>query len=324
MSAPRPLLEAVGYYVSDDPRSLQTLRAASGLLCWVITTEFWVGADGTIRGTPDRMAQQAARRAGAEVHFRVANLKDGAFDRSIAHAVLSDPTSRARARENILRILGSGYDGVHLNLEGVPPAQRRHLVEFVGELKEVVRERGKTVSVAVPGRPKDDPSDPWAGAFDLAALGRAADRIVVMAYDEHWEGSEPGPVASLPWVTSVVRFAQTRVPKGKLWLGVGLYGYAWHRNGRGMGITGQQAEEIAARSGVRILWDDGSRVPFYRTPDLVVYFENARSVAHKVELAFRSGWRGVAFWRLGQERPEVWEAVRPYTVRAPGPSASLP
>jgi len=320
----RPPLGAAGYHVSDDPRSLESLAGASRLLAWVITTEFRVESDGTIRGTPDRMAQQVARRGGAEVHFRVANLLDGVFDRSVVSALLSSPVARTRARKNILRILGSGYDGVHLDLEGIPPSQRRHLVEFVGELKEAVRERGKTVSVAVPGRPKDDPSDEWAGAFDLAALGRSSDRIVVMAYDEHWEGTEPGPVASLPWVTSVVRFAQTQVPKSKLWLGVGLYGYAWHRNGRGMGITAEQAQEIAERSGARILWDDKAKVPFYRTRDLVVYFEDARSIVHKVELAQRAAWRGVAVWRLGQERPEVWEALRSYIGRPSDPSASLP
>jgi len=134
-SASRPLLEAAGYYVSDDPRSLQTLRAASGLLTWVITTEFWVESDGTVRGTPDRVAQKIARQPGAEVHFRVANLKDGAFDPSITHAVLSDPVLRARALKDILRILGSGYDGVHLDLEGVPPQNRQRLTDFVGDLK---------------------------------------------------------------------------------------------------------------------------------------------------------------------------------------------
>jgi len=145
-----------------------------------------------------------------------------------------------------------------------------------------------------------------------------------MAYDEHCESTEPGPVASLSWVASVVRFAQTRVPKSKLWLGVGLYGYTWHRNGRGIGITGQQAQEIAERSGVKILWDDKAKVPFYRTGDLVVYFEDARSIAHKVELAQRAAWRGVAFWRLGQERPEVWETLRSYIGRPSDSLASLP
>jgi len=70
-----------------------------------------------------------------------------------------------------------------------------------------------------------DQQDNWSSAFDYAAIGKYADWVQIMTYDEHWSGGTPGPIASLPWVENVIKYAITVIPKEKILLGVAAYGY---------------------------------------------------------------------------------------------------
>src|SRR5438552_1551400 len=180
------------------------------------------------------------------------------------------------------------------------------------EVSRKVHVRGKTLTIAVPGKTQDWPDSNWAGAFDLAALGHASDAIIVMAYDQHWSTSAPGPVAALPWVEEVAQFAAQEVGPDKVLLGLAFYGYDWPRRGHAVGVSMREAEHRAARSGARIQWDQDAHVPYFKTATRTVYFENARSIEHKLELATRHSLGGVAAWRLGQELPQVWDVVSAY------------
>jgi spore germination protein YaaH len=325
----RPLI-TVGYYVDHDDLSLVTVQRHGELFSTIITTNFdIVDTMGTVKGVHDPDVVAAAREQGISVHFRIANVVDGTFRRDIAHAVLTRAEARERAIAGILQVLDRyGYDGVNIDLENIPAGDRQALTSFVRELATAVRERGRTVSIAVPARTEDDPTDDWAGAFHLRTLGQIVDFVVLMAYDEHWDTSPPGPVASLPWVESVVRFAVTQVSREKLLLGVALYGYAWPRSGGpATALSGRQAAEMAAREGVAVRWNDRARVPYFTTRNWTVYFENARSVWYKTELAARYGLAGISVWRLGHELPDVWDTVtafvpRPRPVMEAGPPVS--
>lgn len=186
----------------------------------------------------------------------------------------------------------------------VPP-----LTSFVGELGSRAHARAKAVTVAVPAKMRDQPANDWSGAFDYRALARASDWLVIMAYDEHWSGSRPGPVVSLPWVEAVLRYAAGQVPLQKLVLGVAFYGYDWSDGGLGEGVSMREAVARAARAGVELRWDERAQVPYFMTPRGITYFENSRSVELKMALAVRVGVAGIAAWRLGHELPDVWNAI---------------
>jgi len=317
-AAPRPPFLSVGY-VTDDADSRRALLANGHRLSAIITTNYnVVDTAGTMRGRHDARVVDLAHRAGMDVYFRVANYARGSFRKDIAHAVLVKPASRARAISGILRVLDAyHYDGVSLDFENIPSGHRTALVTFVTELSAQVHRRGKVLSIAVPGKAEDEPGHAWSGAFDLAALGRICDFLIIMAYDEHTAGSGAGPVASLPWVQAVTRFAASRVERQKILLGVAFYGYSWPRRGYGVPISMRRAARAATAAGVRVLWDEDSDSPYYRTRYRTVYFENAQSIEMKVALAAREGLAGVAMWRLGLESPDVWEMLDGY-VGHPG------
>lgn len=312
----RPLGAAlvVAYYVDYDPNSWITLLTQGHRLSWIITTTFGlVDERGTLQGTPEPGVLEVAHNLGAKVHFRVTNFVRGDFRRNIAHAVLTRPIARTQTLRSILRILDTyDYDGINVDLENVPPQDRAALTRFVADLSETVGPRGKALSISVPPKTRDRLVDDWNGAFDLAALSRVSDSVIVMAYDEHWSTSAPGPVAPLPWVDAVIQFAVREVGPEKLLLGVPFYGYDWPKRGPATGVSMREAVSRATREGVRIRWDEHSQVPYYETAFRTVYFENARSIERKLSVATRRGLAGVAAWRLGHELPEVWDVIDAY------------
>ena len=184
----------------------------------------------------------------------------------------------------------------------MPDADSRNYLSFIADVKKSIS--GKTVSVAVPAR-HQKVND----AYDYAALNSVADRIVVMAYDEHWNGSSPGPIASLEWGEKVARYASSCIPSEKLVIGIPLYGRSWQRHGYSREISYAEAEKIISQSGGKPD-ADGNGYPMYRYSkpvDIVLYYENSRSIMDKVQLYCKHEIRSVAFWRLGQEPDDLWD-----------------
>jgi spore germination protein len=93
------------------------------------------------------------------------------------------------------------------------------------------------------------------GVYDYAALARVADRVQLMAYDDHVPSGAAGPVAPWPWVQSVLRYALTQIPAAKLVLGVPAYGYEWNTSGDNSSLTATGAESLAAQVHARVQWD---------------------------------------------------------------------
>lgn len=318
-----PLVAA--YHVGDQD-SWTTVFTHGHQIHWVITTNFtFVNTFGLLEGAHDPVLMDAAHALRNRVHFRVANFVGRRWSSTVAHAVVAQPMVRAWAVTQILQVLDAyGYDGVNIDLENVWPADRAALSEFVGAVSDAVHARGKTLSIAVPATTHDVPENLWAGAFDLPTLGRLCDAVIVMTYDQHWPTSLPGPVAALPWVEDVVRYTAGEVGRHKLLLGLAFYGYDWPRRGRGVGVSMREAMNRAAQRKATIQWDDEARVPYFKTKSRTVYFENARSIEHKLELAARYGLGGVAIWRLGQELDEVWDAVGAYAGSQPAAGVAPP
>ncbi|WP_281679826.1 glycosyl hydrolase family 18 protein [Synergistes jonesii] len=211
-----------------------------------------------------------------------------------------------------------GLDGVNLDFEGLDEADRANFVGFVSRLSEFLRAEGLTFSVDVfiPANTKSSRS------HDRAALAKYADYIMLMAYDEHWRTCKvAGSVASLPWVARAVEGALAEgVPAEKLVLGVPFYMRRWEET-RGPGgvsvkgytLTMAGAEEILARRGLTMQWlpSAGQNYFAYSADGKVqkIWVEDAASIAKKLELVQKHGLAGIAAWRKGHEKPQVWDVI---------------
>lgn len=316
-----------GFYTEPEPGmpgSFATMvRRARDL---DVIVPFWFRlaerGDGTIEAyaapSPERRRQviREAHRRNLKVELIVHNLLYGPGDRSAATArrFLRDPQAQDRAVGGMLDLIRQeGYDGVHLDLETVPPEERHRLTAFVRKVREALPQ-GKLLSIAVFPRDRDDRDDPNTGAYDYAALGRAVDYFILMTYSEHRADTPPGPLASLDYVDRMVRYALRYVPRDKVIVGLGAFGFDWGGGGFPRYLDHAQAVRLARDRGVAVRWDDRARVPFFTyTADdgtsHTVYFENARSWGEKLNLVQRHGVRGVAIWRLGMEDAAAWRQI---------------
>lgn len=335
--ADEPLLSPIvlGYYM-HTPTSDRVLRAQADALTAISPWAWQIRPDGTLAddfplaGTA--AALSFAGRKGIATHALVHNVQGGTFDAGLAHRILSSAELRARVIDEIVaRAKAWRVTGIHIDFENVPPEARDDLTRFTGELAARLKPEGLQVSMAVPARTKETASA-WAQGYDYGALAEHLDFMVVMTYDQHWQGGPPGPVAGIDWVRDVVDYLlEVGVPREKLVLGLAGYGYDWsvHRVGTqwAQAVTYAQAMSRLAEAqrrnpGVQLQWDEKGQVPFFTYDDRIVYFENRDSISHKIQLARERGLAGVALWRLGQEDPGLWPLLRGYSGTATARSSS--
>ncbi|HTX72415.1 MAG TPA: glycosyl hydrolase family 18 protein, partial [Rectinemataceae bacterium] len=129
-------------------------------------------------------------------HLVIAELSNSA----LIHFVLSPEYPM---RERLLAQIAEaarGYDGVQIDFEAVPGYDAANFVSFLSCLRSLIQPR--ILSAALPARWKrvDD-------AYDYASISAVVDRVVVMAYDEHWSGSGPGSIASMDWCRRVAQYS---------------------------------------------------------------------------------------------------------------------
>jgi|GEM_PF-149053 len=114
------------------------------------------------------------------------------------------------------------FDGVQIDFEAISKKDASAFHEFLRMIKSGL-EQGKIFSIALPSRVSFIEGD----AFDYNIISGIVDRVYIMAYDQHWSTSKPGPVASLEWCKSIIDFAKDIVPADKLIMGIPLYGREW-------------------------------------------------------------------------------------------------
>jgi spore germination protein YaaH len=305
--APKPKTVAGWLPSWDTDAGLKTLTDFKTVFNEI--SPFWYGVDISGMVTPSPGAENGAvintaRTDGDRLIPTVAN----AFDGQKISEILHDP-NRYRWHIALLvdKAVNSNYDGIDLDYENLKPEDRDLYSQFVFDLAQALHAKGKLLTVTVQPKTQEPGEIPSTRAHNYAALGQAADYIRIMAYDKHYSGGPPGPVAPLSWVDQVVAFAVSQIPKEKIILGIPTYGYDWPltAGGKGKSVVHDQAAAVSFSRGAPVNWDAGSATPFinYNDGDVnrVIWFENAQSIQAKVDLVKKYDLAGVVFWRLGRE-----------------------
>ena len=63
--------------------------------------------------------------------------------------------------------------------------------------------------------------------IEFAKVAQLCDRVIVMAFDEHWLNSQAGPLASADWFADILEQRRKEIPPEKLVWAIGNYGYDW-------------------------------------------------------------------------------------------------
>jgi hypothetical protein len=244
------------------------------------------------------------------------------WDRTSGRLAIS---KRHKLTNEIIEIIEKyNLDGINIDIEDLTEKDRDRYVEFVKMLRRRLPD-DKTVAVAVAANPRGITTG-WHGSYDYEELGKYSDYLMVMAYDEHYGGGAPGPVASIDFVENSIKYALKKVPKEKIVLGIPFYGRMWRSGGgmSGQGISLRFAEGLIAKYGGSVSFSskylspkaiitiksehekpiiNGSKM---RPGTYTIWYENERSLKHKLSLVKKYGLKGAGSWSLGQETSSVW------------------
>ena len=226
--------------------------------------------------------------------------------RGLTHFILESGSAVRRQLTADLLKASENFDGLQIDFELVPARDGANFISFLSELRAGLGDR--LFTVALPARRKALAGD----VFDYAAITPLADRIFVMAYDEHWSASDPGPIASLDWCRSVAEYALKTIGPDKLIMGLPFYGRAWGSFNPSRAFFHSGIERIRGENAVdRVERKSGVPTFSYETAITVtVYYEDIDSLALNGGLCRDMGITAIGFWALGQEDPGVWNLFK--------------
>ncbi len=306
-------LNATGFFVAWDDNSLSSLKRNLGQLD-VLVPEWWhLGAGAAL--VPESPAKNAAmldyvrsQRPTLPVMPLINNYDSGMQDWASGRLgqMLHDRAQREKLTESLLSgVRQNNFAGLNVDFENLPDSAQNDYVTFIAGLATGLHHLGKRLTLDAP---LDDP------AFHYKALGKLADSVILMGYDEHEEHSEAGPIASQGWVEQSVRQRLRDIPASHMNVALGSYGYDWTRGGSASELTYQDAMSLARDAGVKPHLDGKSLNPTFQYTDdagkaHTVWYLDGVSVFDQAQAVRALGVRNVALWRLGSEDPAVWPAL---------------
>lgn len=234
--------------------------------------------------------------------------------------LLSSTVRRTRLiNELMLKVQEYNFDGINIDFEKVPQNAGEHFIQFIRELSVSCRSEGVVLSIDnyVPAS--------YNAFYDWNEQGVVADYVIIMAYDEHYPGSEDsGSVASIGYVQNAVTEILNSVPKERVIMGIPFYTRQWKEetgNDGAVTVTSQAygmqtAENILEQNGVTPKWDDttGQYYGEYTLDGAVykIWLEEEESIEKKLKVITEADVAGIAGWKLGLEKPDIWDIITKY------------
>lgn len=268
--------------------------------------------DGNISSLASQDYVNYAHQNGLEVWGLVDNFTDGVS----TYETLSRTSSRQRLVNQLTAAaIQYGLDGINVDFELITEDCSRAYIEFIRELSIMCRINGIVLSVDnyVPTASSDH--------YNREEQGIFADYVIIMGYDEHYASSEEaGSVASYDFVKQGIEKTVSEVPADKVINAVPFYTRFWKTASDGTvsseALGMDAADERLRKNGVEAEWDPGTRQYYaefkYEDSTYQIWLEEERSIEEKLQLMKEYGLAGVASWRLGYERSDIWDVILKY------------
>lgn len=234
------------------------------------------------------------------------------------YTILSSTTTRAKLIDSLINAaLTYGLDGINVDFEQISMDCGEHYIEFIRELSIPCRANGIVLSVDnyVPTGYTDH--------YDRQEQGVVADYVIIMGYDEHYAGSpEAGSVASINFVEEGIEKTVSQVPAAKVINAIPFYTRIWETkdgtlNSQAVGM--EMAEEYINAHNIQTEWDDETCQNYGEYSDggslYQIWLEDAASIEVKLNIMEKYQIGGVACWRLGFEKPEIWDIIEAYLAK---------
>lgn len=272
--------------------------------------------NGDIKSIADIKYTNWAHKNGYQVWALVTN----DFDKDMTAQMLSNPDSRKKAINTLIQYAKDyKLDGINVDFENMYTKDKDLFTQFVKELYLETKPLGITLSVDVTVIIK---YSNWSECYDRKALAQVSDYIALMAYDQYWAGSPvSGSVSQLKWVEDHLKKVLLEVPKEKLLLGMPFYTRVWKEEYdasnklvvTSRAVSMQYAEQLVAENNASKIWDavSGQYYATYKKDGATykIWLEDESSIKLRVELSQKYNLAGVASWKMGFEKPGIWDVI---------------
>ncbi len=266
---------------------------------------------GNISSLADETYVQRAHNAGVEVW----GLCDD-FSKEIDMAVVLSNTSSRERLENKLLSLAIEYnlDGLNIDFETIKEENGEDFIQFVREMAVKCSNNGIVLSI------NDYVPVSYREYYNYEEQGEVADYVVIMAYDEHYSGSEEaGSVSSIGFVNDAVSKITGMVSEERVIMALPFYTRLWKLSNEGLTSAAYSmsgAQSILDDRKVKPSWDTATGQYYAEYQEggatFQIWLEEEKSIEEKLKAVTQGGVHNVSFWRLGFEKTEVWNTVANY------------
>ena len=238
------------------------------------------------------------------------------FSSELVHQLLSSEIQQQSLIAELMEAVDRrGYQGIDVDFEYVPAEDARAYARFLAQLRQVLRSRRLPLSAALAAKTSANQPGRLYEGIDYHLIAQAVDFALLMTYDWGYLSGPPMAVAPLPQVRKVVEYALTEFSPEQLYLGIPNYGYNWplpfREGNRAVSVNNVEAVRLAWNRHAAIRYDETAQAPWLRYVDEQgveheVWFEDARSIQAKLNLALEYGLYGVGYWNLDRPFPQNW------------------
>lgn len=295
-----------GFYVSWDPKSFTSLRRNIHNLNLVMPE--WMFIDpktDRLKIKVDNKGLTLMRKSGVPIMPMLTNNVDKNFRGDLIGRILHNPAKRrALINSVVYQCVKNNFVGINVDFEELTENSDEYLIAFMRDLSMVMHNNGLLVTEDV---------EPFNDDYNYKELSKYVDYLVLMAYDEYSQSSDPGPVCSQKWIEAALDHTAKDVPNNKIILGLAAFGYDWSDNPDGnVSLNYQDALSKAAEGGSKINFDNNTYNLSYAYRDErnylhQVYFTDAATTFNVMRFGSEYGLAGFGLWRMGSEDKRIWK-----------------
>lgn len=285
-------MQVVGFWANDATSGLTALYKYPRSITWF--TPFWYSVNAT-GGLVDRVNTGILKKV-RRAHIPITPLVN---DATGMQAFLASSFTRVNAARNIADMVKKEhFQGVSIDFEPQHVKLAPELSLFMVALRDYLP-HGSVITMSIVPHS--------GGAYQWPKLTPEVNQYILMAYDQHDSGSYAGPVAASPWVQNIIGRLISKVPPGKVDLGVAVYGYTWPKGSTTATTIPYNATTSAMRAHAK--WDIADQETYAIYGSTVAWWESLQGMNQKIHLARQNHLGGIALWHLGYANGAVYQLL---------------
>ncbi len=305
------------FYMSqrDEEQGIKSLEKNIDKIDIIAPQFYGINSQLKLMGGLNKNLKKTVESKDAEIMPLVTN---AGFKQNIIHKLLVSPKSQDVLIQSLVDVAKKEkYIGWQFDFENINYLYRDQYSLFIEKTARVFHKNKLILSVAVVSRSVDyentDIFKNWSGVFDYDRIAKAVDFISLMTYDDP---NSTGPVASLPFVNSVLDYVKHKIPPHKLSFGIPLYYWGWSTDPvEKINPLGSYSKLSSIMNNFRHSTGFSPELGaswltyFWQNKKYEIWYQDKQGFAGRLDIIARNKFRGFSAWVLGVEDPSIWSTI---------------